>query len=178
MAPKFSTRSKDQAELDEVVQNRKSELLIPLPSADSFEYYRDFDTVLGDFRTVLALTHWINENPEQSILEKYSIEPGDLHRMVDNTDWLLYSFGELAQLYGRTDLVVESSELRERVKNGIKGELIPLTKLDGVGRVRARSLYAAGYTDVDKLSQATVERLSRVPKIGPAVASQIKKQLP
>ena len=110
MAPKFSTRSKDQAELDEVVQNRKSEFLIPLPSADGFEYYRDFDTVLGDFRTVLALTHWINENPEQSILEKYSIEPGDLHRMVDNADWLLYSFGELSQLFGRFDLVVESSE--------------------------------------------------------------------
>ncbi|MHB1868465.1 MAG: DEAD/DEAH box helicase [Nitrososphaerales archaeon] len=178
MAPKFSTRSKDQAELDEVVQNRRAELLIPLPSADSFEYYRDFDTVLGDFRTVLALTHWINENPEQSILEKYSIEPGDLHRMVDNADWLLYSFGELAQLFGRADLVMESGELRERVRNGIKEELIPLTKLEGVGRVRARSLYAAGYVDIDKLSQATVEKLSRVPKIGAAVANQIKKQLP
>ena len=75
--------------------------------------------------------------------------------MVDNADWLLYSFGELSQLFGRLDLVVESSELRERIRNGIKSELIQLTKLDGVGRVRARSLYAAGYTDVDKLSQAT-----------------------
>lgn len=178
MTPKFGIRNKDQAELDEVLKSGKSELLIPLPSADSFEYYRDFDNVLGDFRTVLALTHWINENPEQSILEKYSIEPGDLHRMVDNADWLLYSFGELAQLYGRTDLIVESSELRERVVNGIKRELIPLTKLEGIGRVRARSLFAAGFTDIDKLSQATVEKLSKVPKIGPAVASQIKKQLP
>lgn len=178
MTPKFGTRSKDQAELQEVIESRKSELLIPLPSATDFEFYRDFDTVLGDFRTVLALTHWINENPEQSILEKYSIEPGDLHRMVDNANWLLYSFGELAQLFGRIDLLVESSQLRERIKYGIKTELIQLTKLEGVGRVRARSLFSAGYTDIDRLSQTTIEKLSRVPKIGPAVANQIKKQLP
>ncbi len=178
MTPKFSTRSKDQGELEEVLESRKSELLIPLPAANDFEFYRDFDSVLGDFRTVLALTHWINENPEQSILEKYSIEPGDLHRMVDNADWLLYSFGELAHLFGRNDLLIESSQLRERIKYGIKSELIPLTKLEGVGRVRARSLFSAGYTDVDKLSQTTVERLARVPKIGLAVAAQIKKQLP
>ncbi len=178
MSPKFSIRSKDEAELDEVVQTRRSELLIPLPASNDFEFYRDFDTILGDFRTVLALTHWINENPEQSVLEKYAIEPGDLHRMVDNADWLLYSFGELARLFGRMDLVVESSELRERVRYGIKSELIPLTKLEGVGRVRARSLYNAGYTDIDKLSQATIEKLARLPRIGPAVANQIKKQLP
>lgn len=178
MAPKFSTRSKDQAELEEVVQSKSSELLIPLPKADSFEFYRNFDAVLGNFRTVLALSHWINENPEQSILEKYSIEPGDLHRMVDNAEWLLYSFSELSQLFGRSDLVVEANELRERVINGIKSELIPLTKLEGVGRVRARSLFSAGYTSIDKLSEASVEKLSRVPKIGPAVANQIKKQLP
>ncbi|MDG6907450.1 MAG: DEAD/DEAH box helicase [Nitrososphaerota archaeon] len=178
MSPKFNTRSKDQSELEEVVQTRGSELLIPLPSADGFEYYRNFDLMLGNFRTVLALMHWINENPEQSILEKYSIEPGDLHRMVDSAEWLLYSFAELSQLFGRSDLVMEANELRERVINGIKSELIPLTKLDGVGRVRARSLFSAGYTSIDKLSEAPVEKLSRIPKIGPAVASQIKKQLP
>lgn len=178
MAPKFGIRTKDQAELEEVVQGRRSEMLIPLPAADSFEYYRDFDSVLGDFRTVLALTHWINENPEQSILEKYSIEPGDLHRMVDNADWLLYSFGELSQLFGRHDLVVEASDLRERIINGIKSELIPLTKLEGIGRVRARSLFEAGFTSLEKLMDAPVERISRVSKIGPAIANQIKKQLP
>jgi helicase len=178
MTPKFSIRSRDQAELEEVLEARKTEMLIPLPSANDFEFYRDFDSVLGDFRTVLALTHWINENTEQSILEKYSIEPGDLHRMVDNADWLLYSFAELSRLFGRNDLMIESSQLRERVKYGIKSELIQLTRLEGVGRVRARSLYSAGYTDIEKLSQTTIEKLARVPKIGSAVANQIKRQLP
>ena len=178
MTPKFNTRNKDEVELEEVVQSKGSEMLIPLPSTSSFEYYRQYDVLLGNFRTVLALIAWINENSEQTILDKYSIEPGDLHRMVDNADWLLYSFSELSRLFMRNDLALESSELRERVKYGIRSELIPLTRLDGVGRVRARMLFSAGYTDMDKLSQAPIEKLAAVPKIGPAVATQIKKQLP
>jgi helicase len=178
MTPKFNTRGKDEVELDEVVQAKKSEFLIPVPDSSSFEYYRQYDDLLGDFRTVLALIAWMNENPEQTILEKYSIEPGDLHRMVDNADWLIYSFGELARLFSRKDLALEASELRERVRYGIRSELIPLTRLEGIGRVRARSLFGAGYSTIDKLSSAPVERLASVPKIGPAVAAQIKKQLP
>lgn len=178
MTPKFGTRGKDEVELDEVVQNNKGEFLIPVPNTDSFEYYRQYDELLGNFRTVLALMSWINENPEQTILEKYQIEPGDLHRMVDNADWLIYSLGELARLFVRNDLSIESDELRGRIKYGIRSELIPLTALDGVGRVRARSLFSAGYSTIDKLSNAPVEKLASVPKIGPAVAAQIKKQLP
>ncbi len=178
MTPKFNTRGKDEVELDEVVQSKKGEFLIPVPSTSSFEYYRQYDDLLGNFRTVLALISWITENPEQSILEKYQVEPGDLHRMVDNADWLVYSFAELARLFSRVDLALEASELRERIKYGIRSELIPLTRLDGVGRIRARSLFAAGFSTVDKLSSTPVEKLASVPKIGPAVAAQIKKQLP
>ncbi|MHB8701204.1 MAG: DEAD/DEAH box helicase [Nitrososphaerales archaeon] len=179
MTPKFSTRQKDSAELEEVIETRNQELLVPLTGGSSdFELYQEYDSILGNFRTVLALNSWINENAEQTMLEKYSIEPGDLHRMVDNAEWLLYSFSELAGLFQRNDLAIESDELRQRVKYGIKSELIQLTKLEGIGRVRARSLFAAGYISLDKLSQVSTDQLARVPKIGSSVASQIKKQLP
>ena len=178
MTPKFNTRGKDEVELDEVVQGKKGEFLIPVPSPSSFEYYRQYDELLGNFRTVLALVSWITENPEQTILEKYQIEPGDLHRMVDNADWLVYSFAELARLFSRVDLALEASELRERIKYGIRSELIPLTRLEGIGRVRARSLFSAGFSTIDKLSSTPVEKLASVPKIGSAVAAQIKRQLP
>jgi helicase len=179
MMPKFTARQKDSAEIEEFIQTREGEMLVPLRSGSSdFAFYQEYDSLLGDFRTVLALNSWINESPEQTILEKYSIEPGDLHRMVDNADWLLYSFGELARLFGRNDLSLEADELRERVKYGIKTELVQLTKLEGIGRVRARALFGAGYTSIEKLSQESVEKLSAVPKIGYSVANQIKRQLP
>ncbi|MCL4518539.1 MAG: DEAD/DEAH box helicase [Thaumarchaeota archaeon] len=177
MTPKYTVRSKDSAEVDEVFQSRREEFMFPFENL-GFEYYQAYDDILADFRTVLALSAWINESQEQAILEKYAVEPGDLHRMTDNADWLLYSVGELARLFGRNDLNLESSELRERVRYGIRSELIQLTKLEGVGRVRARALYAAGYTNIEKLSLATEEKIASVPKIGSVIAGQIKKQLP
>lgn len=177
MMPKFNMRQKDSPELDEILSRRESEFMVPVPSSDDSSFYQEYESLLADFRTVLALNAWTNEQPEQFLLEKYSIEPGDLHRMVDSADWLLYSLGELSRLFGRLDLAVECEELRERVRYGIKPELMGLTKLEGVGRVRARSLFSSGYTSVEKLSEATEERLASVPKIGRAVASQIKQQL-
>ena len=177
MMPKFGTREKDSAELDEILSSRESEFMVPVPERGDFSFFQEYDELLGDFRTVLALNSWINENPEQFLIEKYSVEPGDLHRMVDSADWLLYSLGELARLFGRVDLALETEELRERVRYGIKPELIELTKLEGIGRVRARSLFNAGYTSVEKLSQAPVEKLANIPKIGNSVAAQIKEQL-
>ena len=177
MSPKFGTRQKDSPEVDEILVNRESEFVAPIPASGEQSFYNEYDDLLGDFRTVLALNAWINENPEQFLLEKYSIEPGDLHRMVENANWLLYSLGELSRLFGRLDLALECEELRERVRYGIKPELLMLTRLEGIGRIRARSLFNAGFTTIEKLSEASIERLAIVPKIGNAVASQIKQQL-
>ena len=135
MMPKFNTRQKDSKEVEEMIETRESELLLPLTGGSSdFAFYQEYDSILGDFRTVLALNSWINESAEQAILEKYSIEPGDLHRMVDNADWLLYAFGELARLFQRNDLSLESDELRERVKYGIKGRAHPSSRSAGRNR--------------------------------------------
>ncbi len=177
MMPKFNMRQRDSAELDEILSTRESEFMVPVPNSTDNSFYSEYENLLGNFRTVLALNAWANEQPEQFLLEKYSIEPGDLHRMVDSSDWLLYSLGELSRLFGRLDLAVECEELRERVRYGIKPELMQLTKLEGIGRVRARSLFSAGYTSIEKLSEAPLEKLSSVPKIGRAVANQIKQQL-
>ncbi len=177
MTPKFGTREKDAPELDEILSSRESEFLVPVPERGDYSFFQEYDTLLGDFRTVLALNSWINESPEQHLIDKYSVEPGDLHRMVDNADWLLYSLGELARLFGRVDLALEAEQLRERVRYGVREELTQLTKLEGIGRVRARALFSAGYTTMEKLFEAPVEKLANVPKIGNSVAMQIKQQL-
>jgi helicase len=177
MMPKFGVREKDAAEVDELLSSRESELMVPIPERDDYSFFQEYEELLGDFRTVLTLNSWINENSEQFLVEKYSVEPGDLHRMVDSADWLLYSLGELARLFGRVDLALEAEELRERVRYGIKAELTELTKLEGIGRVRARSLFNAGYTTMEKLSEAPIEKLANVSKIGNSVAAQIKQQL-
>jgi helicase len=49
--------------------------------------------------------------------------------------------------------------------------------LKGIGRVRARSLYDTGFTDLVKLANASEARLSSVSNIGPTIAKNIKEQL-
>jgi helicase len=56
-------------------------------------------------------------------------------------------------------------------------ELLPLVVLEGIGRVKARALYNAGFTDVPKIAKASQGKLASVPKIGPTVADKLKHQL-
>jgi helicase len=59
----------------------------------------------------------------------------------------------------------------------VKEELLPLVALEGIGRVRARALYGAGFRDVASVSRAPQENLAAISKIGPAVAKKLKEQL-
>ena len=105
------------------------------------------------------------------------VEPGDMHRMVEMTDWLAYSLYEVAKILRREDILPELYNLRTRIRYGVKEELLSLVALEGIGRVRARSLYAAGITDVGKISRVPQNKLANIPKIGAAVAEKLKDQL-
>lgn len=125
----------------------------------------------------MSLSSWIEEASEEKILKQHGLEPGDLHRAVENTDWLLYSLSEICKIVGKTSFLKDIELLRRRVKYGVKSELIPLITLEGIGRVRARSLYNVGIKDLNKLSNTSYTRLARINKIGPAIAHKIKDQL-
>jgi helicase len=59
----------------------------------------------------------------------------------------------------------------------VKQELLPLIKLEGVGRIRARALYNAGFVDIKILKSTSESTISSISKIGPSIAKKIKKQL-
>jgi len=170
MSPKLALRSKDMGEARDYIEEHSEEFLIQPYEEES--YWGGSDS----FRNVLVLDAWIREASEESILEKYGVEPGDLYRITENAEWLLYSLKEIAKLLQINYLIDEVEELRLRVKYGVRAELLPLTKLEGIGRVRARALYSRGFTDPAKIASAKEEQLAAVPKIGPALAKKIKKQ--
>jgi len=70
-----------------------------------------------------------------------------------------------------------ASELIERVAKGIKKELLPIVKLEGVGRVRGRIMYNAGYQTIADIKHAPLEDLTNLPLIGPRLAKKIKEQV-
>jgi len=90
---------------------------------------------------------------------------------------LIYSFGEIAKLFGRKDLVGRMEILRRRIQKGVSEELLELTTLEGIGRARARALYNAGFKNLDDLKEVSAEKLATVAKIGQNLARKIKEQL-
>ena len=111
------------------------------------------------------------------IIERFGVEPGDLYRLISSSDWLLYAIQELAKLLGQKDILPRIAELRERVVKGVKSELIPLARLEGIGRARARVMYNAGFRTLDDLRKASIDALSALPLIGPRIAKRIKEQV-
>jgi ATP-dependent DNA helicase len=162
--PKMSLRKKDHDELGLLIDGRESELLYQISEYDCT-------------RSFWALCEWMEETGDKTLSEKMGVEPGDMHRIVEMADWLAYSLYEVAKLLKREDLIPELYNLRTRIRYGVKEELLPLVALEGIGRVRARALHAAGLTDVGKIAKAPQKKLAGIPKIGPAVAEKLKDQL-
>jgi replicative superfamily II helicase len=67
--------------------------------------------------------------------------------------------------------------VEQRVEKGVKRELLPLVKLEGVGRVRGRILFNSGFKTIDNIKNAKVEELTNLPLIGPKLAKRIKEQV-
>ena len=162
--PKLSLRKKDVDELDTIFMQHSDEL---------FYQVNEYDCS----RSVLAIYEWINETSDRILSDKVGVEPGDMYRIAESSEWLAYSLYEIAKLLRREDLLGSIYNLRLRIKYGIKDELLPLVKLEGIGRIRARSLYNAGLTDVAKVAKIPELKLSQIPKIGPAVARKLKENL-
>ena len=171
--PKFPLRSKDYDQAMAFMEEHSSEMLERHSTRD----FQDYDRALQDMRSVMALHGWIDEWREEQLLTRLGVEPGDMHRAVDNADWLLHSLGEVAKLFKVPEMVRQAGLLRRRVSSGVGEELVELTTIQGVGRVRARSLYTAGFRSLEDLKEAPAEKLALVDKIGTAVARKIKEQV-
>jgi helicase len=162
--PKFGLRKRDTEEFCSDIEEHRSELIYPI---NEFECSR----------SLWALYRWINESTDKILSDKIGVEPGDMHRIVEIADWLAYSLYEVAKIMRRSDLLVEIHRLRLRIKYGVKEELLKLVRLKGIGRVRARSLYGTGFTDLTEIANASEAQLSAVSNIGPTIAKNIKEQL-
>jgi helicase len=171
--PKFPLRTKDYEEGMAFLEEHSSEML----QKHTTREFADYDRVLQVIRSVMALHGWIDEWREEQLLSRLGVEPGDMHRAVDNADWLLHALGELSKLFKLPDMVRQADLLRRRVVSGVSGELVELTTLNGVGRVRARSLYSAGFKNLEDIKEAPAEKLALVDKVGTAVARKIKEQV-
>ncbi|MEM3578977.1 MAG: DEAD/DEAH box helicase [Candidatus Bathyarchaeia archaeon] len=166
------------SELDKVavfLEEHQDEFIVPVP--DEWGDRIGYEQFLGEVKTAMVLKAWIEEASEDEIIEKYRVQPGDLYRTIESAKWLLYATHELAMLFGNKEIPPIANELMERVEKGVKKELLPIVRLEGVGRVRGRILYNAGYKTIEDLKHAQIEDLTSLPLIGSKLAKKIKEQV-
>lgn len=173
--PKLRPSSSEIDELTLFVEKHKDEFMSHLPS--QLEDQMDFEEFLGEAKLAWAVQSWIEETTEDHMIERFRVQPGDLYRIIESSKWLLYASRELASLLKHKDLVPRLNMLMERSAKGVKAELLPFVRLEGVGRARARILFNSGLKTIEDLKHAPIERLTQLPLVGPKVAKKIKEQV-
>ncbi|BCU70446.1 ATP-dependent DNA helicase Hel308 [Stygiolobus caldivivus] len=129
--------SVSKAEEDVILDELDCELFIEEPY-DEFE----LSNYLSSLKVAFIMRDWIEEVDEDTILGRYGIGSGDLRAITDTMDWLTYSGYHVASVLGLEEHEKILEKLHLRVKDGVKEELIPLIRVSGIGRVRARLLYS------------------------------------
>ena len=163
---------KSDSWIEQELEGLEDELLIKPPPA----YKPDYEWFLSDMKTAFLLNDWINEKSEDYMISKYGVGPGDIHGIVDTANWLLHATREIGRMY-HFESVSFLTKLLLRVKNGCKDELLSLISLKGIGRVRARSLFKAGFKSIHDLRKVNINQIAQVKTIGPRIAENIKRQI-
>jgi len=135
----------------------------------------DYELILDSLRNSLVLWAWVNEVQEREIYEDFGVEPGDLAALRERAEWISYAASSILEVVGRGKFSSLYRVLTERIRHGVKPELLEIVTLPQVGRVRGRALWLMGYRSLEEIRRASVEELARVPGIGAAIAAGIKR---
>jgi len=177
MKPGLNVRKKDMEKedgtdsLQDFLLEQHKNLIGEIPDEWDIEY----DEFLRALKLTWMLSEWAEEVGEDALLENLGVTPGELRGRLDMSDWLFYSMQELGVLLNMLDIIRHVRKTRLRIKYGIKEELLPLVKLRGVGRVRARGLFDRGLRSLESLRKAPVTSIAQI--VGPNVAKDMKRQL-
>ncbi len=174
IAPRPRPRGNELDKLGILAAQHSDEFMGEVPN--QFEDPIAYDEFLSELKASQVMTDWINESTEDQILEIRKVEPGDLLRLVQGTEWMVFAAQELGRLFGHKDLLAPMEMLKVRVSKGVKSELVKLVGLEGVGRVRARMMYGAGLKSIDDIKERSLTELMSIPTIGPSLAKKIKEQ--
>ncbi len=169
--PKLPVRRAEAKFIESVVESRLEELTLPAP--DEFSSY---NSLLESVKTALMLEDWVNEVPEQDICSRYGIGPGDIRAYIETAEWILHAFHRISFFNEKLHKLSRTlGELVHRVRYGVKSELLELVSIPGIGRVRARKLYNAGFKTLRDIAESSIRELARIEGIGVNLAKEAIK---
>jgi helicase len=164
--PSLFVKARDMDALTRFAYEREDDLWLEFPWDSQETFYRAL-------KTALLLSDYVAEATEETICERYEVAPGDIHSAVTNIAWLVHAATRLAAMF-RPEYERNAAELELCVAHGVRRELLPLIRLRGIGRVRARRLFTNGITDPDSLRAAGRDAVAKI--IGGGIADQVFTQ--
>ncbi len=162
-------RSNDYEWLSDLVMEHNAEF-VQIPA----QFKVDYEWFLSEVKTACVMLDWINEKKEEDIVKKFGIGEGDIRSLSETCLWLVHSMAELAAFQKRS-CARKVRELAERVEYGASTELLDLIQIRGIGRVRARKLFNAGFRDMEALRAADPGAIAKI--IGAKIALKVLKQI-
>ncbi len=153
--------------------------IIPKPENFMDEYYDYYMYKLWAQAFVHAkmLHDWINEVDEDTISEKYGIGPGDIYSARDTASWIAGALSKVARTMNLLSMDEALDKLSIRLEYGVKEDALELVKLQGIGRVRARTLINHGIRTLKDLAKTPPSVLEKLPGFGPRIVRLIYEQL-
>ena len=180
---KLYVKNSDTDTLTRMMEDHIDELWLDFPNEDDLyraqnddgdSYDKQVETYFRALKTAMLLSDWTDELTDAKICERYSVGPGDIYGMVESINWLLHASAELARMCASRHYP-EIRDCETCMKHGIRRELLPLIRLRGIGRVRARRLFNHGMTSPDEIRKHTPEEVARI--LGQGISDQIFAQL-
>jgi len=133
-----------------------------------------YEWFLSEVKTAAMLLDWTSEVQDKATESKFGIGGGDIRGIADTAQWIMYATARLSG-HVRTPHTKRASDLTECLKHGVKPELLSLVAIRGIGRVRARRLYDAGYATPESLLAAGDARIGEI--VGPKVAQNAIREI-
>lgn len=171
LMPLLKVGVKEHDYVQEELMKKYSRLLEKEPSM----YEPEYEDFLNSVKTALMFEEWISEKDEDFLLEKFNITPGETRSKIEVMDRMLYATSELCKILHFQYVIKEIIKLRLRLRYGVKEELLPLVRLEGIGRVRARMLFRNKIKDLNDIKNAELSILKQL--LGEKIAVSIKNQV-
>ncbi|MHA1169835.1 MAG: helicase-related protein, partial [Candidatus Hodarchaeales archaeon] len=169
---------KEYTSVQTFLEECKDDLLVDIPDiwSNKFEY------LLQQLKTAKLLEAWIDERDLVEIITNFSTTAGDINRLVEIAKWICYSASSIARIIVQekqagNHTVKHLYEVEMRLTHGIEKQLIPLCRIRGIGRVRARTLYNAGYKNPGDLKTVPIDDLLSLKGFGSDMVRNIMREI-
>jgi len=158
----------------EVVPLRVKEAMeIASSLSDNLEWVYSGAYALG---SAIVAHAWIDELTYPEMKERFGIYPGEIHNNIYVLGWICYAASRMAGYLRTENMYARLNVLKDRIRHGIKTDLLGLVSIRGVGRVIARGLYSAGFRNSEEVAKADIPQLEMVPGVGMKRARNLKAE--